>query len=158
MYALSNLIQPALKIAAVWLMIGFAAVPPTMAQENADAGRLIKEFEEGKDVRDRVAAVRGVAALLVRKQAATDERVQILGFLKQQTANEDAVIRLTAFTEILKIAAAEQDVELGKLAMQGANDENINVRRGLMKYFRTFYAGRFEAGKAYREQLLEKTG
>ncbi len=152
MYCDRNQIRTFVFFLMILLAAGFAEPAPTLAQD--DIARMITEFEEGVELRDRVGAVRGVAAMVMRRQATADERVRVLGFLKQNTSHEDPVVRLAAYTELLKIASAEKDSELGKLAMQGASDENINVRRGLMKYFRTFYSGRFEVGRDFRDLLL----
>ena len=125
----------------------------SVAQSNH--AELIEQLSDA-ELRERVGAIRGLAIGVIRGIATADQRLVTLVELKKLTRDNDPVIRLTAHTELLKISAAEDDVELSRFAIQACNDENINVRRGILKFFRTYYAGRYAYGKIHEPLLLEK--
>ena len=136
-----------------FLLLNLAGTGPLLAQANH--GELITQLED-KDLRKRVGAIRALALAVVRRSATEDQRALTIESLKRSCENQHPVVRLTAHVELLKIAAAENDVELSRIAIQSCNDDDINVRRETMKFVRSFYSGRYEAGKMHEAVLLEK--
>ena len=139
---------------AAFGLFGIAGNQSAVGQIDVD--RFLNDYKESEGPRDQVAAIRALSISVIRQHANDDQRKQIIDFLTSIKSNQDPVIRLNVHVELLKISAAETDPEIGKIALMAANDENINVRRGIMKYVRTYFAGRYEDGEAYRELLLKK--
>ena len=126
-----------------------------IAHAQVDVDRFIRDFETGSS-NEKLTALRAMSSVVVRQEASTSDRSKVLKQLKSAVDIDDPVVRLTAHVEILKIGMAENDSDLGNLGLQATEDNNLNVRRGILKYFRTFFTKRYEAGKPYERLLIKK--
>ena len=109
-----------------------------------------------EDLRERLGAIRGLGVAIARDLATPEQRLLSIKILRELSDDKEPVARLGVNVELLKIAAAENDVELSKFALRVSEDENVNVRRGIMKFFRSYYGNRYEFGKAHELLLLKK--
>ena len=133
----------------------FGALAPGLAFAQLDIDAQIEQFKQGTTA-ERVNNVHLVSALVVRDVVNQAERTKIINFLKQAASDKDAVVRLNVNVELLKIGAGNQNTELVNLAMKAADDKNINVRRGILKFYGSFFSGRMDAGISQKTMLLAK--
>ena len=118
----------------------------------------LMEQVDSEDTKDRIEAIRSLSMLLMRQLVTAEERAAIISKLQQVASDPNATVRMTTNVELLKLAAAENDAERANQAMQAIRDPNINVRRGMIKFFRSFYGGRYAAGRPFEpmiQSLLE---
>ena len=136
-------------------LLFFGALAPGLAFAQLDIDAQIEQFKQGTTA-ERVNNVHLVSALVVRDVVNQAERTKIINFLKQAASDKDAVVRLNVNVELLKIGAGNQNTELVNLAMKAADDKNINVRRGILKFYGSFFSGRMDAGISQKTMLLAK--
>lgn len=143
------------RLIIAFLIFASGAIPPPTAWSQMGSEQWLQKLESG-ETDEKVAAIRALSTMVVRQLASSEERRAIRKVLEENARLDVPVIRLAANVELLKMGAAEDDDDLTQLAMQAINDADINVRRGMVKFFRTLFAGRYEYGKVHEPLLHEQ--
>ena len=144
-----------LRAIRVVLLIAAVFLPVRTTYAQLDIAAQIEQFESGTTA-ERIANVRTLSMLVLRNLATETERKQIIKFLTSAVNDDDAVVRLNVHLELLKIGASNKDDDMVNLAMSAVEDKNINVRRGVLKYYASFFAGRMDAGIHQKDLLVGK--
>ena len=119
----------------VLLVFLFGTLVPVTGWSQIECEQWLQQLESG-DTEQKIAAMRALSTMVIRQHATAVERTKIREALSRNAKVEIPVIRLAANVELLKMGAAEDDRDLIGQAVQAMHDDDINVRRGMARFFR----------------------
>ena len=111
---------------------------------------------QDKNTRTRIGAINALSTAVIRGISTSNQSAATIKALKQLCNDPDPVIRSAVSIELLKVADAAENDELSQFAIWASKDKNINVRRRVMSFFRSYFSSRFDKGKIHQKLLQQK--